>query len=122
MEIYKKYDIIFYNRVVEKRVIKTVGGKIDSSPMYSPLSEYLYLLGHQKAIDDVLIEINAALNGDNFNDGIEIGTETITLTSITTTIKNSDGRIQSLPTSDLKAILLEYNDFLNTSPLDDSRV
>lgn len=117
METYKKYNLIFFNEVIDKIVIKTVGGKEDRSIMYSPLSEYLYILGHYEAIDDILIEINAALNGEVFNDGIEIGTETITLTAITTKIQNSDGRVQTLPTTDLKAILLEYKDFLNTPPL-----
>ena len=117
METYKKYDLIFFNEVVDRIVIKTVGGKNNPSIMFSPLSEYVYILGHYKAIDDVMTDINAALDGEDFIDGIEIGTETITLTPTITTIENADNT-QSLPTSDLKAILLEYKDFLNTSPLD----
>ncbi len=122
MEIYKDYGLIFFNEVVGKRVIKTVWGRNTPTILYSPLSEYVYILGHYKAINDVLVDINAALNGEDFNDGIEIGTEIITLTAATTTIENSDGRIQSLPTADLKAILLAYDDFLNTPPLNGANV
>lgn len=82
------------------------------------MNNYIYILGHYEAIDGILKEINAALNGEEYNDGIEIGTETITLTPTITTIENSDERTQILPTSDLKEILLEYKIFLNSTPLD----
>lgn len=93
-----------------------------SGESFSPLSEYLYLLGHYEAIDDIMNEIDGALSGQAFNDGIEVGTETITLTPSITTIVNSDGRVQSIPTADLKSMILEYKTFLNTPPLEGSFV
>lgn len=122
--ILEQYDLKFVNLKVNNgtRVEKSVHGITVAGESFSPHSEYLYLLGHYKAIDDVLIEINAALAGQAFNDGIEVGTETITLTQSNTTIINSDGRTQTIPTADLKAIILEYKTFLNTSPLDGSFV
>lgn len=122
MSVYKNYNLTFFNRVVNNRVIKTVGGMNTSSVLFSPLSYYLYYIDDAETIDEILVDINNVLNEQTFYNGIEVGTERIELTKTTTTITSSDGTIQSLPTSDLKAILLEYRDFLNTPPLNGSKV
>lgn len=124
MDIHKNYDLKSVNLIVNNgtRIEKCVHGINVAGESFSPLSEYLYLLGHYEAIDDIMIEIDAALVGQLFNDGIEVGTETITLTQTMTTIVNSDGRTQTIPTADLKAIILEYKTFLNTPPLDGSYI
>ncbi len=121
METYKKYNLVFYNEVVFGRVDKVVGGGSNLSFLFSPLSYYIYLVGHYEAISDVLIDVNKALNGESSYDGIEVGTERIILSKDLTTITSSNGKTQSIPTSDLKAILLEYEIFINTPPLNGAK-
>ena len=115
MLIQEKYNVSFINKTINCRIDNEIVGP-DSSILYSPLSYYVYLAGHYKAIDEIIIEIDQALTGNSF-EGIEVGTEEIILTSEFVTIISSDGENQCLPTSDLKVLLQQYKTFLNTKPL-----
>lgn len=122
MAIYQNYNLIFFNKVVNNIVIKTVSGNGSSSILFTPLSEYLYTAGHSDAIDEIILDINKFLNNEPLQVGLEVGTETVSINSNIITITNDDGRIQNIPILDMKQILSEYKSFLNTPPLNGTKV
>ncbi|GEM_PF-718655 len=129
MAVYENYKLKFVNKKVE------IGnGRIDKSPqgieehrpyigfLYSPLSIYLYICGSSggpKLIDEIIVALDDALNGNIGDPDISIEmTKATILNNTTVEIKEDNtNNVITLPIVDFKAILLEYKDFLNTPPL-----
>lgn len=122
--MHENYNLIFRNIAhgTTRINIKEVHGIDVPHFMFSPLSEYIYLTRYYESIDDVLNIVNDVLTGTPYYGGIELGTETINISQNSITITLSDGKMQTLPTIDFKAILEEFKIFLNTPPLSGQKV
>jgi hypothetical protein len=120
--IHKNYNLTFENKIFEKRNFKDVNFINRSDKTFTPIYFYLNQILSKDLIEDILIDVNKALLGQPFNDGIEIGSERITLTTDNVEIIDVEGYINNIPTMDFKSILEEYKKFLETPPLSNTRV
>lgn len=79
--------------------------------------------GGTESIDDIIATLDEALKGNIGEPDIPVEMTTTTLLNHTTIHILEDGTINEiiLPIIDLKAILLEYKDFLNTPPFKGTR-
>lgn len=113
---YQKYNLKFINNVFRGKVSKTCDLIANyASPLYINLSTYLIYLQDIDNINLVLEEINNALGGLPAENISEETVDIILDTEIT--IINWNGKTESIPTLDLKEVLLEYANFLRTPPL-----
>ena len=112
-DIHKRYNLQFVkqslNGLPEKRVFQQ--NKTDQS--FVPLYFYIIQIRFVDNIDLILEEVNNALNWQPFNDGIEVGSETVNLTQRYVEIIDQ-GITLNIPTIDFKSILEEYKIFLET--------
>lgn len=114
---HREYNLEFVNELIDNRIIKSCElSNENSNPSYVILSTYLIYLQYKENIDDfVLPEIENALSGKPFSD--------ISFESINVDLGPADtnfawnGWTEIIPTSDLKIILKEYGDFLQSPPL-----
>ena len=124
MAMHEQYKLIFRNEKFsnEHPFNEKVVDVVNNNQIYFPLAEYLYMCGYGEAFDDVLSHIENSFMGNEYDPDISVGTLNVSLTPTVVTIKDSSGRIQTLPTTDLRALLLEYIEFFNSPPLNGSYV
>lgn len=123
MDTHKKYNLSFLNENHSGVVIKgcSLTNKQDSS--FVNLCYYLIQVQYPENIDEIILpEVNNILNGSVQDDVyFSLGSEELTIDSITTTIFDND-KTEIIPTNDFKSILEEYSAFLRTPPLNGSKI
>lgn len=121
--IHKNYNLNFVNQIWEGKVHKTCEIINENVvPNYSGLSTYLIYIQYPADIpENLLPEVENALNGEDID--ISIDTITVSVGQIETKIDwNAWGGEETLLSVDFKKILIEYYNFLISTPLEGTKI
>lgn len=119
---HKEYNLNFVNEIVNNRVFKSCYLiNSQSNPSFIVLSTYLlYLQWADDIINSILPEIDLALENKDFED-ISVEGINISLDKLNTHLE-WNGWHEDISTQDFKTILEEYSEFLQTSPINGTRI
>jgi hypothetical protein len=119
--VYKTYGLFFNNRVIDTgQVWKGCSGTNND---YTELAYFLHQIQHIENIAELYLPtINAVVNSNSGDNLISSGSSLAEIGIATTKLIGSNGVVQTISTADFRSILQEYEAFLQTPPLNGSRL